>query len=130
MGRASIGRDHQFLSRAPGFHCESRQGMLLKKIRFALTERSRLLEYQVAFRRREILAWNGSFAGHEKDGEPDPADEPHQQSFRQALPLVGRSGHDEIEDTETERGLPGLKTTPPSSAGRQAVSLGATRGRS
>jgi hypothetical protein len=26
--------------------------------------------------------------------------------------------------------LPGLKTTPPSSAGRQAVSLGATRGRS
>ena len=107
------GWDHQFLSRPPGFYRETGLGMLLKKIRFALAERARFQEYQVAFRRGEILARNGSFTACEEKCKDDSAGEPSHQAFRHALSLIGRSGHDRIEDTEKGRGLPGLKMTAP-----------------
>jgi hypothetical protein len=106
MGGASIGRDHQFLSRTPRLHREHGLWMLLKEIRLRLTQRPRFEQHQVGFRWRKILlARIGSFAGSEQHDEA--TNESHPKSWMSQT--GGCCHHGVNQNTEMERGLPRLE---------------------
>ena len=75
--------------------------MLLKEVCLSLTECAGLEKHQVGFGWRQILLTGiRSFARCTQEADTHPGDE---------LPQLGYDRHDGHENTEMERGLPGLK---------------------